>query len=175
MGNLIDDLNDLFTQHLAEGGTVAEWAGGLPPGHIAQLEAGLYPMPDDGWVCFHCGERFTTVGAAEDHFGVTPESTVGCLLAISAGEERGLLMELRKIEARNRELAIFFNKELERVREEFEAEHTALAGPAGAVSLFQSMLDELGPSADGAVERDLKNAIHRLSKVLYGDGSCSES
>ena len=30
-------------------------------------------MPIDGWVCFHCGERFRTEGAARDHFGETPQ------------------------------------------------------------------------------------------------------
>jgi hypothetical protein len=57
-----------------------------------------YKMPKDGWVCFHCGERFTTSGSAEDHFGATPGSLAGC--QIKAGEERGLLMELRKAEKR---------------------------------------------------------------------------
>ena len=52
-------------------------------------------MPRDGWVCFHCGERFTTYGAAEDHFGKTPEAKVGCLINT---EERGLLMSLRRAE-----------------------------------------------------------------------------
>ena len=55
-----------------------------------------YQMPSDGWVCFHCGERFTTPGGAAIHFGRTPESTAGCL---KAGEERGLLMEIRRLEA----------------------------------------------------------------------------
>lgn len=48
------------------------------------------------WICFHCGERFTTPGAARDHFGSTPASVPGCI--IKAGEERGLLMALRKAE-----------------------------------------------------------------------------
>jgi hypothetical protein len=64
-----------------------------------------YPMPKDGWVCFHCGERFTTLGSAQDHFGSTPESRAGCLIdrvALEAGTDtqrgRGLLMELRRVE-----------------------------------------------------------------------------
>ena len=56
----------------------------------------VYPMPADGWVCYHCGERFTTPGAARNHFGARPEATVACL--IKYGEERGLVMELRKAE-----------------------------------------------------------------------------
>lgn len=57
-----------------------------------------YPMPKDGWVCFHCGERFTTEGAARDHFGGSPDELAGC--QIKAGEERGLLMELRRAQER---------------------------------------------------------------------------
>ena len=59
-------------------------------------------MPPDGWVCFHCGERFKTVGGAQVHFERRPSSTAGCL--IKAGEERGLLMEVRRLEAALREL-----------------------------------------------------------------------
>ena len=62
-----------------------------------------YRMPVDGWVCFHCGERFTTPGGAMVHFGRRPGSTAGCLIKI--GEERGLLMEIRRLEAEVRELA----------------------------------------------------------------------
>ncbi len=57
-----------------------------------------YPQPEHGWTCFHCGEIFKKFGAARDHFGETPEAVTGCL--IKAGEERGLLMALRKCEAR---------------------------------------------------------------------------
>ena len=59
-------------------------------------------MPPDGWVCFHCGERFTTVGGAQVHFGRRPRDTPGCM--IKAGEERGLLLEVRRLEAALREL-----------------------------------------------------------------------
>ena len=59
-----------------------------------------YPAPPDGWVCFFCGERFRTVGSAADHFGSHPTAKPGCLLKkVEAGEERGLLMTLRKAEA----------------------------------------------------------------------------
>ncbi len=60
---------------------------------------GTYSMPEHGWACFHCGEIFRTPGAARDHFGATPEATAGCLLKVMPGEERGLLMTLRKVEA----------------------------------------------------------------------------
>jgi hypothetical protein len=54
-------------------------------------------MPKEGITCFHCGERFKTIGSAEDHFGATPRALTGC--QIKAGEERGLLMAFRKTEA----------------------------------------------------------------------------
>lgn len=60
-------------------------------------EPETYPMPAAGWTCFHCGETFTVVGSAQDHFGGTPNALAGC--QIKLGEERGLQMELRKAEA----------------------------------------------------------------------------
>lgn len=54
------------------------------------------PVPEHGWTCFHCGETFTTVGAARDHFGFEPSDDPGC--RIKVGAERGLLMALRKAE-----------------------------------------------------------------------------
>jgi hypothetical protein len=39
-----------------------------------------YEMPRDGWTCFHCGETFTTWGAARDHFGATPGDKAACLI-----------------------------------------------------------------------------------------------
>ena len=56
-----------------------------------------YLQPPDGWVCFHCGERFTTFGSAQDHFGPRPTDTAACLIKV--GEERGLVMELRRVQA----------------------------------------------------------------------------
>ena len=55
-----------------------------------------YTMPEHGWTCFFCGETFTTPGAARDHFGGDLLSLAGC--QIKAGDERGLLMALRKAE-----------------------------------------------------------------------------
>lgn len=55
-----------------------------------------YPKPPHGWTCFHCGETFTTPGAARDHFGFDPSHDPGC--RIKLGAERGLLMALRKAE-----------------------------------------------------------------------------
>ena len=52
-----------------------------------------YLMPTEGWICFHCGERFKTFGAAEDHFGSRPGNGLACRIV---QEDMGLLMELRK-------------------------------------------------------------------------------
>ena len=65
-------------------------------------EPRTYLSPEDGWVCFHCGERFTTVGSAEDHFGARPTDMAACLIKV--GEERGLVMALRRVQAELREL-----------------------------------------------------------------------
>ena len=61
-----------------------------------------YPRPPDGWVCFHCGERFTSVGGAKDHFGARPTDMAACFIKL--GEERGLVMALRKAETEIREI-----------------------------------------------------------------------
>lgn len=57
-----------------------------------------YLMPKDGWVCFHCGERFTTPGGARDHFGERPSAEPGCLIKVTVGDERGWLMKIRKLQ-----------------------------------------------------------------------------
>ncbi len=59
-------------------------------------EAETYPMPAHGWTCFHCGETFTTPGAARNHFGFDPSYDPAC--RIKVGAERGLVMALRKVE-----------------------------------------------------------------------------
>lgn len=52
--------------------------------HLAGLsepEEETYPMPADGWLCFHCGQRFTTIRGARLHFGPTPDRVARCLEA----------------------------------------------------------------------------------------------
>jgi hypothetical protein len=71
-----------------------------------------YVKPEHGWTCFHCGENFTTPGSARDHFGADPLAEPGC--RIRAGEERGLLMALRRAEA---ELARYRNEDSDKDRE----------------------------------------------------------
>lgn len=60
------------------------------------LQGDFYTPPPHGWTCFHCGETFTTAGAARDHFGFDPSFDPAC--RIKVGEERGLVMELRRVE-----------------------------------------------------------------------------
>lgn len=67
---------------------------------LKALDAGAtgetYAKPEHGWTCFHCGDTFTTFGAARDHFGFDPSADPAC--KIKLGAERGLLMALRKAE-----------------------------------------------------------------------------
>lgn len=58
--------------------------------------AQLHGCPLEGWVCFFCGEVFTTIGGARDHFGAAKDQKPGCLIRVQYGNERGLEMELRK-------------------------------------------------------------------------------
>lgn len=85
------------------------------------------------WRCFHCDEVFTTAGSAADHFGSYQGATPGCVIDKVALEDggkhlrgRGLLMELRKVEAelqRYREEDTDLHREIHRLH---AAHHTAL-------------------------------------------------
>jgi hypothetical protein len=56
-----------------------------------------YTVPEHGWTCFYCGETFTAFGDARAHFGgYQPFADAAC--RIKAGEERGLVMALRRAE-----------------------------------------------------------------------------
>ena len=57
-----------------------------------------YPMPKDGWVCWHCGERFMTPGRARDHFGERPNEIPGCILKIECENEKVWLKKIRNLE-----------------------------------------------------------------------------
>lgn len=74
------------------------------------MSDGTYTAPAHGWTCFHCGETFTTVGSARDHFGATPDATPGCMVKVALGGERGLLAALRKAEG---ELCLLHKKRAE--------------------------------------------------------------
>ena len=86
---------------LAIAGEIAEKMSSLAP---KMTNARHHGCAFEGWQCFHCGECFTSVGAAQDHFGAKPDAVPGCVLKVRLGEERGLLMGLRKIEAAYDEL-----------------------------------------------------------------------
>ncbi|RFC66494.1 DUF551 domain-containing protein [Fulvimarina endophytica] len=71
--------------------------GGLCERHVEELRAHArklqqmmadnsptYPAPADGWVCFHCGLRFTTGASAEAHFGCSPAGKPVCLATRAA-------------------------------------------------------------------------------------------
>ena len=68
-----------------------------------------YQTPEHGWTCFHCGETFKKWGAARDHFGGSIDGSAGC--QIKAGEERGLLMALRKAEAKIEDLLVIIQQD----------------------------------------------------------------
>jgi hypothetical protein len=46
---------------------------------LAQRSAVRAGNEDRSWRCFHCGALFTSYGAAEEHFGKTPEGTSVCV------------------------------------------------------------------------------------------------
>ena len=58
---------------------------------------GTYEAPRDGWVCFHCGERFYAYEAAAEHFGESPSMVAACVLGDEGIKAR--LKEVRRIEA----------------------------------------------------------------------------
>lgn len=110
---------------------------------------GTYPMPRHGWTCFHCGETFTTPGAARDHFGADSLAEPGC--RIKAGEELGLLMALRKAEA-----------ELERYRAEDSDKDRQMAAMAADYGQALQREEEKGYERglrDGAAERNRLLAV----------------
>lgn len=72
-------------------------------------EADTYAAPAHGWTCFHCGETFTTPGAARNHFGFEPSADPAC--RIKLGAERGLVMALRKAEAAIEEMRRLLHNE----------------------------------------------------------------
>ena len=89
------------------------------------MSADTYQAPEHGWTCFHCGETFTTVGGARDHFGTDRWYEPGCILKVELGSERGWLIELRRVQAdRDRHMNDSFAKEAEltHLRGELDAE-----------------------------------------------------
>ena len=92
-----------------------------------------YPMPADGWVCFHCGERFTTPSSARDHFGFYPEASPACTIPLEQFQAE--LREYRVLEAKFAHLKpqgeAFYTQVSERRRALLRADREATdAGPS---------------------------------------------
>ena len=68
---LKDKLSKLTEEQLSD---IVSHVNGLTPGNDT------YAPPKDGWLCFHCGERFRTVNGARLHFGETPDTVPKCFL-----------------------------------------------------------------------------------------------
>lgn len=54
-----------------------------------------YQTPPHGWTCFHCGETFTSIGKAKDHFGEEPIDTPICIIAAEWGGLPGYIRDLQ--------------------------------------------------------------------------------
>ena len=131
-----------------------------------------YPMPPRGtpgygWRCFHCDAWLTTPGAAEDHFGKTPAAVPGCIIHV--GEERGLLMALRKAEA----LAEEFLLRAQRAEQEEEclagrvSEFERIAG--GGTHELRMKLDSMEGrvvTADALIEAVMEKAPEVYAEVI---------
>lgn len=121
--------------------------------------ADTYKAPVDGWVCFHCGERFTTRGGAEDHFGTKPNAIAACL--IKAGEELGLVMELRRVE-KDREFLWDLLDDIDTVSDAAKSDDV---GYRRAVTRIQARRHEVGESHDGQTIT-WKNTGRHFDKVI---------
>jgi len=112
-----------------------------------------YEAPPHGWTCFHCGENFSTVGTARDHFGAAQNAEPGCMVRVSLGAERGLLMALRQAE-----------KTLARYMEEDTDLHRA------AMAQQRRHADALRVAEEAGYERGLRDAKLEASNVeVSGD------
>lgn len=141
--------------------------------------AQLHGCPLEGWVCFHCGELFTTVGAAADHFGTSPDREPAC--QIKLGDERGLVMALRQAEDRHDVLAGVLAK-AQALADEQLVDHTHHLDADGAPCTaaltgtktwqekwardLQAILDEAGETL---TQRDTQLQIEalQLASTLY--------
>lgn len=78
------------------------------------------------WKCFHCGEVFTTADTAREHFGADPQKQPGCILKVSSGDDKGLLAELRRVEAERDRLQFQIDNEsteADRRIQQMQSEH----------------------------------------------------
>jgi len=77
----------------------------------SMTDAQLHGCAFKGWQCFHCGEVFESVASASNHFGIDQFKEPGCLIKVKYGEERGLEIELRKVEQERDELQFKISNE----------------------------------------------------------------
>lgn len=139
-----------------------------------------YTAPAHGWTCFHCSETFTTIGAARDHFGTGQDAKPGCILKVELGGERGMLMEIRKVEAENSRLRMDIENESSSTvvyNSKLERDINAFRPFRGCRSLwdvfnrFDSMegralaAEELATAAKDMAERTLAEGVSILNEL----------
>jgi hypothetical protein len=154
----------------AESKTLEPSSASVSGAKTAQGNPYRYPPKRRGWTCFHCNETFTTWGSAEDHFGKTPDTQPGCLIKIRVGDERGLLMELRKAEARAEEM-YQRARAAERESEMLAGENAALKDAAKAHSAhdLRMKLDSMEGrviTADALIKAILEKAPEVYAEVI---------
>lgn len=117
--------------------------------------SGTYPAPADGWVCFHCGERFLSPGDALDHFGHRPVAVPACDLKPE---------DLRRFRGLEDER----NRMLDFLRDDLCDLHEALPGgrkhPVEQDRL--KLVDDIGTWADLDQERmDLRRGLDAALRI----------
>lgn len=65
---------------------------------IIERRNATYTKPNEGFVCFHCGERFLTYESAKEHFGEGPDS----LRAENAALKQRLIIDDAMVERAER-------------------------------------------------------------------------
>ena len=109
----------------------------------------FYAAPPDGWVCFHCGERFTTPNDARDHFGFEPwECSPAC--QISLGQARYGLRQVRCLE-----------RDLKRARD--AAFTLAEMPPGGSAESVRSSANQLYDLIDATIGH-INDSLDALTK-----------
>ena len=123
----------------------------------------FYQKPEHGWTCFHCGETFTTLGTARDHFGHDPLAEPGC--RIKVGAERGLLMALRRAE---KECADAWQAIHNETTDAAKAYHAASARHVEQLRTVEEAGYERG-LRDGATQAKAELGAIRIPQLLPGE------
>jgi len=100
----------------------------IPTGDELKQEESWNAIPEHGWTCFHCGETFTTVGSARDHFGGMPDKQPGCMIRVQLGDERGLQMALRTAEDEIERLRLDVDNETTNIQQFYNQLRSVIAG-----------------------------------------------